>query len=213
MLMGDPPTCVTHEARRSASDLVVLGLHPYGTVDRLLGAETTVRVIANVGLPVLAVVSKLVHLPTSAIAAVDFSRASITAAKATARLMGPSGLLMLVYVQSGRARNAGEEPSEMVAVREQGIASSLTTLVQEIVAETPLSVKTVVLQGDPAATLREYADQVQPDLLAMGSQRHSVLRRLVVGSVTRRVVRDGRRTVFVVPPELPVATDGELEAA
>jgi nucleotide-binding universal stress UspA family protein len=213
VLMGDPVTCITREARRSVSDLVVVGLPPYGMTNRLLGAEATVRVIANVGLPVLAMATWSTSLPTSIVAAVDFSRASVMAAKAAARLMGESGLLMLVHVQPGRQTRPRKKIDEGEHGRVHDVSAAFSTLAQEIAAETPVTIKTVVLRGEPATALLDYAAQVQPDLLAMGSQHHSVLRQLVVGSVTRRVLRDGRRSVFVVPPVLPSTDDGEPVAA
>jgi len=44
-------------------------------------------------------------------------------------------------------------------------------------------VETVIVRGDPAASLLLFAQQTQGDLIAVGTPRHSFLERLVVGSV------------------------------
>jgi nucleotide-binding universal stress UspA family protein len=44
-----------------------------------------------------------------------------------------------------------------------------------------------------------FAQQAQCDLIAVGTQRHSFLERLVVGSVATRVLRTARCGVLAVP--------------
>jgi nucleotide-binding universal stress UspA family protein len=60
-------------------------------------------------------------------------------------------------------------------------------------------VETVTVRGDPAASLLSYMQQSQAELLAVGTQRHGFLERLVVGSVATRVLRAARRGVLAVP--------------
>ena len=60
-------------------------------------------------------------------------------------------------------------------------------------------VETVTVRGDPAASLLSMAQQTQCDLIAVGTQRHSVLERLIVGSVATRVLRSARCSVLAVP--------------
>ena len=51
-----------------------------------------------------------------------------------------------------------------------------------------------------AESLLEYADAARCDLLAAGSVRRGRLDRWRMGSVSRDLVRDGRRSVLVAPP-------------
>ena len=46
----------------------------------------------------------------------------------------------------------------------------------------------------------EYAEEVGSDLITAGSVQHSRLDRWMVGSVSGELVRNGRRSVLVVPP-------------
>jgi nucleotide-binding universal stress UspA family protein len=48
--------------------------------------------------------------------------------------------------------------------------------------------------------LLEYADDAGCDLITAGSVQHSRVDRWMVGSVSTELVRDGRRSVLIVPP-------------
>ena len=64
--------------------------------------------------------------------------------------------------------------------------------------EAGLTATTAVQQGSPARTLLEYADEQGVDLLAMGTHGRTGPRRLVLGSVTERVVRHADVPVLAV---------------
>lgn len=101
---------------------------------------------------------------------------------------------------------------------------------EDIVAETAeraqrrgVDVRTEVVQGDPATTIADYADERGMDLVAMPTHGREGLGQHLLGSVTERVVRisevpvltirthDDARTAFPYEDVL-VATDGS-EAA
>jgi len=55
-----------------------------------------------------------------------------------------------------------------------------------------------VLEGDPATSLIEYASRNGADLIVMGSRGLSTFKRLVLGSVSSKVVQESRIPVLVV---------------
>jgi len=59
----------------------------------------------------------------------------------------------------------------------------------ELVADTGVPCETTVLTGSPAATIRKYAADAGADLISMGTHGRTGLDRLLLGSVTERVVR------------------------
>ena len=75
------------------------------------------------------------------------------------------------------------------------------TFVEEIearaVAES-VEVKTVVRSGPPGSEILDYAEEVDADLVVMGTRGHGGLHRLAVGSVTDHVIRFGDVRVLVV---------------
>jgi nucleotide-binding universal stress UspA family protein len=52
--------------------------------------------------------------------------------------------------------------------------------------------------GEPAAVIARYARRIDADVIAMGWRGHGVMRRLLVGSVSRNVVRHAPCSVLVV---------------
>ena len=57
----------------------------------------------------------------------------------------------------------------------------------------------VVRSGDPAATLLEVADDVDADLVVVGTRGHGGPDELLLGSVARTVADRARRPTLVVP--------------
>src|SRR6185312_10782818 len=60
-------------------------------------------------------------------------------------------------------------------------------------------VQKVLLQGDPATELLAFATSVNADLIATGSHGHGFVARMLIGSVTTRIVRCSTCSVLTVP--------------
>lgn len=83
-------------------------------------------------------------------------------------------------------------------------------------------VQTEALTGWPTDVLIQKADEWTPDLVVVGSQGRSALGRLILGSVSRKVVTDSHHSVRVArgtgtrndgePPRIMVGVDGSPEA-
>ncbi|WP_459192163.1 universal stress protein [Halosimplex sp. J119] len=58
-----------------------------------------------------------------------------------------------------------------------------------------------VIQGGPSRTICEYVDDRGIDLVVMGTRGGRDIERIVLGSVTERVVRNSAAPVLVVPPQ------------
>lgn len=198
MEVGPPASIIVREARRQAASLVVMGLRPHGTIERWLRDETTLRVVRESPVPVLAVTLALKALPQQVAVAVDFSRASLRAARATLGMLAPNGTLYVVYVRPEIERS--EETEGTGVIYSQGIAASFARLRKELAVPSGIHVEAVLLEGEAAPALMAFADRADIDLIAVGSHRHPFLTRLLVGSVTSALVRDARHSLLVSPP-------------
>ncbi|MFC7139136.1 universal stress protein [Halosimplex aquaticum] len=58
-----------------------------------------------------------------------------------------------------------------------------------------------VIQGGPSRTILTYVDDRGIDLVVMGTRGGRDIERIILGSVTERVVRNSASPVLVVPPE------------
>lgn len=202
---GVPSGVIAAEARRIDAALVVMGLRRHARADRVLGDETTLGVMRDGAAPVLGVVTSLGHLPRRAVVGVDFGRGGARAARAALDVVDGAGTIVLAYASysyppTGRAEEEGER-----LVRDLGIAAACERAVAELGAPPGVSVEARVIEigagTTPADALLGLADEVGADLLAAGAHRAGRLERLFLGSVTADLVRDGRVSVLVVPPE------------
>lgn len=198
--LGDVASCIHRCTERCHPDLVILGLHRHGAVDRAFGDDTARAVMRRVGVPVLAVRPELTALPTRVVVAVDFSRASMHAARMALALLDEHGSLDLVYVRPSIPLGGTEDTEGLARIFAGGVDTAFGQLVDELQAPPTVRIARVVLEGEPADELMHYAQAVAPDLVAVGTQRHGRVARLLLGSVTSAVVHDGRWSVLVTPP-------------
>ena len=196
---GAPAAEIVRIAAARGSDLIVLGLRPHAFFDRMFRDETALSVMRQASVPVLAVTPLLTRLPRRIAVAIDFSRASIAAARAALTLLDDDGLLMLVYVEPpGEPRSPAAEG--FTTIYTQGVAAAFTRLRSELASRTNARIETVVLRGNVAAELQSFAHRAEVDVIAVGSQRHSIARQAVVGSVTSALARAATTSLFVIPP-------------
>ncbi len=196
--VGPPASIIVREARRQGASLVVMGLRAHGTVERWLRDETTLRVVRESPVPVLAVTPLLNTLPQRVAVAVDFSRASLRAARVAISMLAPNGTLHVVYVRP--ATDNSEETEGTNAIYSQGIASSFARLRKELSVPAGIHVEAVLLDGEPAPELIAFAYRADINLIAVGSHRHPFLTRLLVGSVTSALVRSAKHSLLIAPP-------------
>jgi nucleotide-binding universal stress UspA family protein len=198
VLVGPPPRVLASEAARRGASMLVMGIGRHNPLDRLFGTETTLATLRESSVPVLAVGPHFAVRPQLAVVGLDFSDASIHAAHLALRLIGPTGKLTLVHV-----RPRFEHPSSDWQAWDADYGRTLPPLFEKVRthlnATSGVIVETVTVRGDPAPALLAVAQQANADLIAVGTQRHSFIERLVVGSVATRVLRTARCAVLAVP--------------
>ena len=188
---------VAHAPRHGAS-LITLGLGSHGVLARLLHRETALGVIRTASTPVLAVPSDVTELPRSVVVAIDFTDASEDAARAALMLLGDRGTLYLAHVTpriaipQGDSRPWGEPAATEVLGRLEAVARRLDS-------PRGVQVEFVSLHGEPAEEVLAFAEQHHVDAIATGAHGRSVIGRLVLGSVSTKVVRSARCAVLVAP--------------
>ncbi len=208
VMLGTPAHAIVQEARRLHAALIVTGLRRHGRADRAFHDETALEVMRRSGCAVLGVAADLVQLPTKVMAALDFSLASLSAARAARAVMDTRGTLVLAYVPAVTfdLPDDGEAVIHRLGV-EAGFAQCRAEL-----QGNGIRVDQVVLHREArpsvAEMLLQYAEASGCDLIATGSARRGRLDRLMLGSVSTELVRDGRRSVLLAPPRRRVLDSG-----
>lgn len=197
--VGVPAAEIVRTAEARASDLIVLGLRPHAFLDRVFRDETALTVMRQAHVPVLAVTPFMKAVPKRVAVAIDFSRASIAAARAALTLLEDGASLMLAYVEPP-AEPRPPEAEGFTAIYAQGVAAAFARLRQELASRAGVRIETLVLRGGVAPELLSFAQRSEIDLLAVGSQQHSIARRAFVGSVTTALARAATCSLLVIPP-------------
>jgi nucleotide-binding universal stress UspA family protein len=195
---GDASSTIVFEAREGKAELLVMGIHHHGGFGQALGENTATRVMSHVGIPVLGVRRDTKTLPNRIMVATDFGDASVEAAHLAASLVKPGGTVVLVHVALPTAIVLeGDEGAALI--KREGIAHAFLNLSAEITYGRTIRVETVTRTGDAVTQILAAAEQIAPDMIAIASQRHTFVDRLMAGSVSRRIVRDGHWSMLVTP--------------
>lgn len=200
---GDSSASILQVAAEIQPELIVMGLGRHSRLARAAG-EATAHEVMRAGIaPVLAIPASETppepRLPTKVLVAMDFSAASIRAAHVARRVMGDRGTLHLAHVRFPLIEHDGERYEGLQVVQTAGVQAAFEAVSRELSTE-GIAVTSTVVDGDAATSLLALAATLQPDLIAIGSQRHHWLERLLLGSVARAVADDGRWPVLVTPP-------------
>jgi nucleotide-binding universal stress UspA family protein len=140
------------------------------------------------------------------VAATDFSERSSEALRRATKLAREcDGALHLVHVVPMPVYAAWSvvapevEASGVHARYVEDARAQLVDLASTLSIE-PFRVTCVALPGRPGDEIVRYATACGADLLVLGTQGHSVLSGVVLGSVAEHVVRHAPCPVLVVPP-------------
>lgn len=198
VVVGSPAHTLAEEATRRGASMLVMGIGRHNPLDRLFGTEITLSTLRESRVPVFAVGPTFPTQPSRAVVGLDFSTASVQATHYALQMLQPGGHLTLVHV-----RPRFEHPSSEWQAWDADYGRTLPPLFEQVRAQLDIhddiTVETVTLRGDPAPALIAYAQQVNAELIAVGTQRHSLYERLMVGSVATKVMRTARASVLAVP--------------
>ncbi len=176
-------------AAEHAIDLIVVGTHQRRGVPRLFMGSVAAEVVRAAPLPVLVVGPRHAE-PGDAqciFAAVDFSEPSLAALRCAAELADAQGAhLIVAHVVDSMALPPYFDAEFFESGRELAW-DSLQDLVDK--AQLPVKPELVVSGGRVHERLVELAAEHGADLMVMGSLGLTGLDRLLLGSVTDRVLR------------------------
>jgi nucleotide-binding universal stress UspA family protein len=199
--VGVPPPTLVRLARERNASLIALGLGRHELADRVFGSETALQVMRLSHVPVLGVPADAHDLPRTAVVAMDFSAFSRDAAQAVVALVVPRGTIHLVHILWNPVppMPAVAGPTWIDAYR-ASVASQLQEVAETVKAAADIQVETHLLEGDPADEVLRLASEVGADLIAAGSHGAGFFSRLVMGSVSTRLLRRAGCAVLIAPP-------------
>ncbi len=207
-LAGD---VVPARAQAEGADLVLVGAHGSGFLQRLLLGSTASRLLRKSRCPVLVVKQEPRGSYQRALVAMDFSPASLASIR-LARQVAPGADLLLLHVFEvpfeGKLHFAGVDELTVqqfrIEARERAVQQLHALAGQAGLA--PTDYTGVVLHGDAVRELVQHEQRHQCDLIVMGKHGTHVTEELLLGSVTQRVLAESQADVLVVvDPQAPPA--------
>jgi nucleotide-binding universal stress UspA family protein len=196
-VIGMPEVTIARTAEDANAALLLLGLSHRGRLDRLFRGETAIAVMRQARVPTLAVPPNVKDLPRRAVAAIDFSAASMAAAKLAARLLARDGTLTLAHVRAFEGVDAKE--GDLVDFYRAGADAKLDEAARALRRETRRRIDTVTLGGPPGEAILDHARRARSDLIALGGDEKGLMDRILLGSVRTTVVRGAKCSVLIAP--------------
>jgi nucleotide-binding universal stress UspA family protein len=197
--------------------LIVMGTHGWSGLDRPLLGSIAERVANTVHCPLLVVPPRPASLPTTpalnqVLCAVDFRSSSLAGLRYGLSLAqeAMAHIEVVTVLPSLRADNLGALIETMVPEHEDLRRARLQELHERIPDDARLwcEIHENVLAGPPAEALLRRSEALQADLIVMGTGDRPHLHALWLGSTTRRLLRESRCPVLIVPaPERAVPAD------
>lgn len=198
---GDPREELVRLADEVDADLIVVGARGLGAVGTAILGSVSVAVTRHAPCPVLVIKPQPRPLRTVMVA-VDGSEDAAEAAAFVARLPLPPTTAVRVVGVAEPPQLPGWAPSlpnvrtavdEVFAERRRSLEAALADVAGRLHGAT-----TRVLVGPPAATLEGTVEETDADLVVVGARGLGTVKRLLLGSVSERVLRHARCAVLVV---------------
>lgn len=194
-----PGEAIINLARQLNAGLIVMGLRRHGVMHRVIVGDLLRSVVRLTGVPVLAVRPDLVALPRRVVVAVDFGEASVHAASVARHILAGDGEMYLVHVVTDSMR----QDSHPAGLTDPGAfsraARDLASMIEDLRPGPGMRITYHVIEGEKDAAIDGFAERVRADLLAVGSDEHPLLDRLMTRSVSMTLARTARRSMLVVP--------------
>ncbi len=194
---GNPANTIAALAKESRARIVVVGLGGHGPAARLFGNETALRLMRVSQAPVLAVDSKLQGLPRRIMVAMDFTEASIEAARLALEIAAPGATVTLVHVVPWDRKEY--IPEHWFKEHEANIGAQLTRVTGWLNQDRKHRIHQKVLYGKPGPSLLACAEELDSDLIVAGTHGRGILGRILGGETVAKLVRGARRSVLVLP--------------
>lgn len=179
-----PVDAIVGLAKTHRAGMIVMGLRRHGVLRRALSRELLAEVLWRARVPVLAVRPGMERLPRRIVVAVDFGGASIRAVRIARRLLADGGSLCVVHVTPHLTDSAREK---------------LDRILDDLGAAPGMTMSSVVLHGDVQSSIEGCAQAMDADLLAVGSETHSLFDSRTRIRMPMRLAHSARWSMLIAP--------------
>ena len=216
---GPPKSVILEEADKFGADLIVVGSHGYGMVERFLLGSISHAVALHARCSVEVVrPRKSAEIGWKILVAIDGSEKSQAVVNDVACQHFPDDSELRVisvvgptyspsaYPMEGNYMNVYAEIAESESERCRSSVESAATKLRIENVSNRISISTKVLLGSAKGAILEEADSYEPDLIVVGSHGHGGVERFLLGSVAQAVALHAKCSVKIVRSGKPTST-------
>jgi nucleotide-binding universal stress UspA family protein len=194
---GNPAARIADFAEKAGASMIVVGLGGHGVGARLFGSETALRLVRVSSTPILAVAPEFRTEPRRIMVAMDFSEASIEAARLALDFADKKSTMVLAHCVPWT--KSEYVPEKWFRSHEVAIAAELARVARWLDADKKFRISHRILYGRVAPTLLAYAEELGADLIVAGSHRRSLMARVLAGQTVTKLIRGARCSALVLP--------------
>jgi nucleotide-binding universal stress UspA family protein len=202
VMFGPASVILQQVMREQRPGLVVLGGKHHSALERWLGGSTSLNVVRAAEVPVL-VTSGTPTAIRRVLVAADLSRAAgptIALATRFAKLVGAQLRVVTVFEPLPNLPGVPPvDPEEYFALAQETLERDVWPLVQMPAADK------IVRHGDVVETLMREAVEWNADVLVVGSHGKGWAQRVLLGSVTERLLNNLPTSLLVAPVDVAAA--------
>lgn len=208
LLKGNPSEKIKELARRRSADLIVMGKHGHGILGSLLLGSETSKVIKSSPVPILITKAKKGQRKVgfkNILVPIDLSEMSDDALKYAMDLASLCGGRITAIYELRLDMYAQDIPAGALDIVIKQSISELNKTVERVKKKYKgpgdFSIKTEVIHGlSPAYTISSYAERKGTDLIVIHTHGRTGIKRLILGSVTEKIVNHAACTVLALRP-------------
>jgi nucleotide-binding universal stress UspA family protein len=197
---GRAAPTIVRAAESAGAALIILGKGRHDRVERWFTTETALRVTQLSHVPVLAVPEAATGRPRVVLGAVDFSAFSRHAVAQAIELAEPGAELHLAHALWQRPADLDALDESWTDQFRDRMRQHLETWAGELEGASRVRLKLHYLDGEPAEELLKLSERIGADLIAAGSHGIGFFGRLLLGSVSTRLLRGAGCPVLIAPP-------------
>jgi len=198
-----PFQAIVEEAKKNQADMIIMGRRGRTGLRRLLMGSVTAKVIGHASCDVLVVPRDAEIRYQKILLATDGSKYSAAAASEAIGIAKRCGsfLYVVCVVPSETASPFdivhSEMQHEMIAQNELRVGEKNVNDLLAAAKQEGVRVEGLIIEGRPYEAIVENAREKDVDLIVMGSHGRTGLERLLMGSVTERVVGHADCSVLI----------------
>lgn len=198
--LGRASDVIARFAREQNADLIIVGANKHGVWGRIMGEDTATE-IARLSDTAMLVASEMKRLPHRVVVGMDLNPEGMQCAPEVLNLLVESPSISCVHTKP-RSEWMGIDWAELDAEYELAMKERFSCFEKEM-SEFGMRPELVVLHGEPAHELADFAVYSKAELIVVGVKRRVGRARAIGGRIAGRVIRQAECSVLVIPNILP----------